>query len=136
MRVAILHFLDNPTKADEAVLENVKEASGKNGNTVTVINALKDASANTLMMHEYIAVIIRPEGVLSARVPDAVQRYFRGSGSLSGKKGCALVLKSGLRSGKTCRNLMELLEAQGLLLDYFDVISDAAHALTAGAMVG
>jgi hypothetical protein len=31
---------------------------------------------------------------------------------------------------------MELLEAQGLLLDYFDVIFDAAHALTAGAMVG
>ena len=88
------------------------------------------------MMHEYLAVLIRPESALSARIPEAVQRFFRGNGSLSGKKGCALVLKSGLRSGKTCKNLMDLLETQGLLIDYFEIITDASHALSAGEMVG
>ncbi len=136
MRVAILHFLDNRSNADKAVIKNLEKASTEKGNTVTVISALEDESTNALMLHDYIAVLIRPDSALSARVPDSVKRYFRGSASLSGKKGCALVLKEGLRSGKTCRNLMDLLETQGLRLDYFNVINDAAHALSTGAMVG
>ena len=136
MRVALVHFLDNRTNDDNAVIENLKNASAKSGNDVTIVNGLDSGGQNPLMLFEYIAVLIRPEGLFSAGIPDTVMKFLGSAGTLSGKKGCALVLKSGLRSMKTCRNLMENLETAGLRLDYFDVIRDAGHALSVGTKVG
>ncbi len=136
MRVAIIHFLKNRSHAEELILDNLKKASAARGNEVILVDGLEDEAGTRLAMFDYLAVLIRPEGVLSARVPDTVMKRIRGSGSLSGKKGCALVIKGGFRSAKLCRNLMADLESAGLRLDYFDSIRDAAHASAVGTNVG
>lgn len=136
MRVALVHFLAGDAKAEEAVIENLRAASTKIGNEVTVLSGLAGAEQNALSFYDYIAVLIRPDGMLSAKVPENVRRYFISMGTFTGKKGCALVMKQGLRSAKTCRNLMALLEKQGLRLDYFDSIRDAVHAESVGRNIG
>lgn len=136
MRVAIVHFLKNCSNGEEAILENLKQASVARGNDVALVDGLENGTGTQLALFDYLAVLIRSEGMFSVTVPDSVMKRMRGSGSLSGKKGCALVIKGGLRSGKLCRNLMADLETAGLRLDYFDSIRDAAHASVVGTNVG
>lgn len=136
MRVAIVHFLKNRSRTEQSILENLREASVQRGNDVTIIDGYEDGSGTPLVLFDYLAVLIRTDGLFSAHVPDAVMRRLRGAGTLSGKKGCALVIRGGLRSGKLCRNLMADLETAGLRLDYFDSIRDAAHASAVGTNVG
>ena len=136
MRVAIVHFLKNRSRNEQAILENLREASVRKVNDVTIIDGCEDGSGNPLALFDYIAVLVRTEGLFSARVPDVVMNRIRGAGTLSGTKGGARVIREGFRSGKLCRNLMADLETAGLRLDYFDSIRDAAHASAVGKNVG
>lgn len=136
MRVALVYFLENSLKTDDIILENLKKSSEKKGNNVVLLDGRDDKNGLQLDLFDYIAVLIKPAGFLSAKVSKSVLKNLAASGSISGKLGCALVVKNGLRSVKTCRNLMEMLESQGVRLDYFDVIKDDRHALDVGAKVG
>lgn len=136
MRVALVHFLVNRSKDDDKILAILKKASEGRGNEVVLVDGLDNKTSTHLGMFDYIAVLIRPISALSTKVPESVLKTLAASGTLSGKKGCALVLKVGLRSAKTCRNLMHILESQGLRLDYFDIVKGEQHAADVGANIG
>ncbi|MEE0999330.1 MAG: hypothetical protein UIH41_06695, partial [Treponemataceae bacterium] len=57
-------------------------------------------------------------------------------GNVSGKKGCALIVKSGLFSQKFCNSVMKKMEKEGMKIDYFDVINNVDHAAHVGKKIG
>lgn len=136
MRVALISFCDNQNKKAQVILQKLSVSASSNGNQIDLINGLQDLTNTRLTMYDYIAVVIKPNGMFGGKISPRVSEFLASSGTISGKKGCALVIKSGFSSTKTCKNLMRVLESQGVKLDYFEVLRDEAHAAYAGTFLG
>ncbi len=135
MRILILHFLKKSDKNDR-VLKNLESSAINNGHHVSSINGYQDSSEVRLATYDYISIVVGSGVILSANPPEKLNQILTNQGSIVGKKGCALVVQSGIGSSKTCRLLMNELEKQGMLLDYFDIIQNADHALHTGKKLG
>ncbi|HNY16469.1 MAG TPA: hypothetical protein PK542_09290 [Treponemataceae bacterium] len=136
MNVALVSFCPTRDGKSREILKRLEAASVSRGNRVDVIDGNADIGDRRLTMYEYVAVVMKAPGALSAKVPPRVREFLGQSGTVVGKKGCALVIRSGLRSSAACANLMEAMEAEGVELDYFDVVRSADHASHAGKKIG
>lgn len=136
MRVALVSFLSPSDASARAITGKLEAGSVSRGNVVAMINGFEDPSSAHLAIYDYVAVVICPTGFIGGKVPETVRNFLRQAGGVSGKKGCAIVLRRGLSSGKTCKNLMRILEAEGMRLDYSDIVRDADHALLVGTKIG
>ncbi len=136
MRVALITFYPMTDGKFSSIVRKLQSASAGNGNQVDLFNGLEDLTGTRLTIYDYVATVVKPSGIIGGKIPPRVAEYLSTSGAISGKKGCALVVKSGLSSEKTCRTLMRAMEAEGVKLDYFDVVRDADHAAWVGKKIG
>ncbi|MDR1747867.1 MAG: hypothetical protein LBR47_02275 [Spirochaetaceae bacterium] len=136
MRVAILHFLPSGRDKNEKIIRNLENGAAAKGHQVTVYNGIKDTSNIKLSFSEYLAVIVPVTGLFGGKLPPRLTEVLANAGTISGKKGAALVVKGGFSSGKTCRNLMKAMEVEGVRLDYFEEVLDADHATAVGKKLG
>jgi hypothetical protein len=136
MRVALISFC--PAKDEKAsnIIKKLAAASTAQGNQVEIINGNEDLVNTRLTAFDYISTVVSAKGLFGGKIAPRVAEFLATSGSVSGKKGCALVIKGGLGAEKTCRNLMKAMEHEGLKLDYFDIINDADHATAVGKKLG
>ncbi len=136
MRVALITFVPLRDSKLSSAVKKLQASASEGGNQVDLLNGLEDLTNTRLTMYDYIACVARPAGLIGGKIMPRVAEYLGTSGSISGKKGCALILKSGLSSDKACRTLMKAMEAEGVKLDYFDVVRDADHAAWVGRKIG
>ncbi len=135
MRILILHFLPGRNKKYSDIIQNLEKAAVANGHTVTVCNE-KDAINLHMGTFEYITVVTTPPGLIGAKLPDNLGVVLSTHGSLSGKKGCAIVVKSGFSSNKMSRLTMHAMEKEGMVIDYFDIIDSPGYATHIGKKLG
>ena len=137
MRTLILHFLDTKNEKHAGILKNLEKSAIANGHQVDIFNGTTDPADNLHpIAYEYIAVVTTSPNFIGAKLPPKLIEILSSSGSFSGKKGCAFVVKSGLSSNKTIHLLMKELEKQGMCLDYFDIIESIDHAAASGKKIG
>lgn len=136
MRVALIAFFPQKDEKLSSIVKKLQSGSAEKGNQIDILNGLEELTNTRLTMYDYIAAVVKPSGLIGGKIPNRVSEYLATSGSISGKKGCALVVKSGFSSNKTCRTLMRAMEAEGVKLDYFDIIRDADHAVWVGKKIG
>jgi len=135
MRVLILHFLNKKNSKHANILKNLEAAATNNGHQVTLIDA-KDSDNLHFAMYEYIAVVTVSEKAFGAKLPPHMLEILSKHGSLSGIKGCSLVVKKGLSSEKMSRLAMHAMEREGMVIDYFQIIESADHAKAIGKKIG
>jgi hypothetical protein len=136
MRVALITFCPVKDQKASDIVKKLSASSSSRGNQVEVFNGNEDLLNTRLTAFDYIAAVVPTKGLVGGKIAPRVAEFFATSGSVSGKKGCALVLKGGFSSEKTCRNLMKVMEHEGVKLDYFDIINDADHAVAVGKKIG
>ncbi len=136
MRVALISFCSTQNSKAVSIIRKLAEASSSRGNQVELFNGFENLVNTRLTAFDYIAVVVQSQGLFGGKISPRVREYLGTSGSIGGKKGCALVLKSGLSSEKTCRNLMRIMEGEGVKLDYFEVIQNEEDAPSAGKKIG
>lgn len=136
MRVALITFVPLRDSKYSSAVKKLQASASEGGNQVDLLNGLEDLTNTRLTMYDYIACVARPAGFIGGKILPRVAEYLGTSGSISGKKGCALILKSGISSEKACRTLMKAMEAEGVKLDYFDVVRDPDHAAWVGRKIG
>ncbi len=136
MRIALVTFIDSKDARSSAIISRLASVSSAKGNTVERLDGTSDSALSRLSMFDYIAIVYRPLHVFSSALPPIVTAYLAKSGPVSGKKGCAIVVKSGLSSARSCRALMHVMEAEGICVDYFEIVRDVAHADSVGGMIG
>ena len=136
MHVALVYFCSAHDGKSAAILKKLEAASVARGNQVELINGNEDIGSRRLTMFDYIAVVVAAMAPFGSKIPSRVGEFLAASGNITGKKGCALVIKAGLRSDKTCSNLMRTMEAEGVKLDYFEVVRSVEHASYAGGKIG
>lgn len=136
MRIAIVHFLQNDNTKHTGILKKLEQTAVAQGHMVDVFNAYKDSYNMHLTGYEYVVCITGSSALFGSKIPNKVKEILSSSGTLSGKKGAALVVKSGFSSNKTCRVLMNAMEREGMVIDYFDIILSADHAGYVGKKIG
>jgi hypothetical protein len=136
MRVALISFCPAKDPKTTAILRLLSTGSESRGNQVELFNGFEDLVNTRLTAFEYIAVVARPVALFGGKIPVRVTEYLGTSGSITGKKGCAIILKKGFSSGKACKNLMRAMEAEGVKLDYFDILADEQSAQYIGKKIG
>jgi hypothetical protein len=136
MRVALISFMKKNEEKPVQVVKALAETAQGNGNQVDIIDGNEDLTNTRLTAYDYIAVVIKPKSLFGGKLAPRVADFLATSGNIASKKGCALVLKSGFSSEKTCRKLMKVMEGEGVKLDYFDVVRDASHARYVGKKIG
>jgi hypothetical protein len=85
---------------------------------------------------EYIVVVTEPVSFFSAKIPDVISKVLASGSGVGGKKSAAFVKKSGLRSGKTLSNLMRVMEKEGMVVNWFDILFNPPHAEAMGKHIG
>lgn len=137
MRIGILHFLSiNKNSVHKAIIQKLENTIINRGHQVDIFNAVTDASMLRLTGYDYVAVIVPSSALFGSKLPEILPEVLDNCGNISGKKGCALVVKSGFSSWKTSTKLMAAMEKQGMCLDYFDVIENVDHAGYVGKKIG
>lgn len=136
MRVLILSYLKKDSKKHSEILKKLEGASVSKGNQVEIRKGDVDLDQVRFPMYEYIAVVTPSSALFGAKVPEKLIEALATCGNVSGKKGCALVVKSGFSSQKMCRSVMKEMEKQGMVVDYFDVIESVDHAAYVGKKIG
>lgn len=136
MRVALITFLGKKGKDTDDIVRILDARASGRGAEVEVFDGFRDLLNTRLTAFDYIAVLVQSKGLLGGPVPGRVAEFLDTSGAVSGKKGCALVLKSGLSASKTCRSLMDVMERAGIMLDYFGTIANIGQASSVGSKIG
>ena len=137
MRVALVHFLSPLKNANhKGILQKLEKKKIKKGYQIDIFNAHTDSSTMRLTGYDYISIIVPSSPLFGAKLPEKFDEVLENCGMLTSKKGCALVVKSGFSSWKTCTKLMSGMEKQGILLDYFDVVENPDHASYVGKKIG
>lgn len=135
MRVLILHFLSKENSKHNLILKNLLSGAESNGNQVDLVSGTLNEDVH-FALYDYISVVISSSVLFGSKIPSKVIETLEVGHIPGGKKGAALVVKSGFSSNKTSRVLMKAMEKEGIMLDYFDVILNSDHAVSVGKKLG
>jgi hypothetical protein len=86
--------------------------------------------------YEYIAIAAEAVSFFSGKIPPVLPPLLAAGSSLGGKKSAAFVKKGGLFSGRALSNLMRIMEKEGMLINWSDILLNTAHAEALGKRIG
>lgn len=137
MKIALLSFCDKGDSKSAAIVRAVLKSAEDAGKNVELFDGFLDDGKLRLALFDYIAVIAKKKGFFGGRVHERAEEFFATAPSVAGKKGAAFIVQSGpFGNGKACSALMQLLEKEGVLLDYFDIIGGLEAARACGEKLG
>ncbi|MCQ2612326.1 MAG: hypothetical protein MJ183_01825 [Treponemataceae bacterium] len=136
MRILILSFLKSENTKHNEILKKLSTAAESKGHEVRVQNGITEQDQIHLAIYDYIAVVVPASPLFGAKVHPKLPEVLSQCGNPEGKKGCALVVKSGFMSQKMVRVTMRAMEREGMKLDYFEVIENVDHAAYVGKKIG
>ena len=137
MKIALISFCGKGDARSAALVQALLKSAEEAGGSAELFDGLADEGQQRLALFDYIAVVAKKKGFFGGHLPDRAKEFLDAAPSIAGKKGAALIVKSGpFGNGKACTNLMSLLEKEGVLLDYFDVISGVEAARECGKKLG
>ncbi|MDR1429451.1 MAG: hypothetical protein LBI85_04105 [Spirochaetaceae bacterium] len=138
MRIALIVFPSN-RKTEESGFPPwaVSLARGMEsmGHRADLVNGY-GGDMRSLPGYDYLALIAEPLSFLSGKIPGAARTVFSSSGGLGRKKGAAFIKKKGLFSPRALSRLMALMEKEGIIVNWSDLILGSAQAEALGKRIG
>ena len=129
MRVSIIYLTAGKGAALEAVAKAMAKAIEGQGHEVELLGNAK-GQLQRLTNSDYVIIGVEPVGI-RGKLPPRVAEILAQSGSLVAKRSMAFVLKRGPFRNKTLPRLMKAMEAQGMNVNYAEVVSGPAEATIA-----
>jgi hypothetical protein len=86
--------------------------------------------------YEYIAVAAEAVSFFSGKISGTLPVFLAAGSGLGGKRGAAFIKKQGLFSTRALTNLMRAMEKEGILINWSDMLLNAAHAEALGKRIG
>jgi hypothetical protein len=97
------------------------------GHHVELFDAVRD-DGHRLASYDYLALLSEANSALKSGLPACAAKALASPSSLIGKRGAAFVRKSGLFPGRALKNLMKLMEAQGMRVNWSELVGSAQEA--------
>jgi len=105
------------------------------GHRADVINAWTEDGMR-LPGYEFIAVAAEPISFFSGKIPECIAKVLGAGSSLGGKKSAAFVKKSGLSANRALSNVMQVMEKEGMRINWSDLLFNEPHAEAMGKRIG
>jgi hypothetical protein len=86
--------------------------------------------------YEYIVAVAESSSLFGGKMPDVLPKILSAGSGLVGKKGAAFLRKTGPFTGKAMANLMRIMEHEGVVVNWSDILLSAPHAETLGKRIG
>ncbi|MCX7025839.1 MAG: hypothetical protein NT080_14670 [Spirochaetes bacterium] len=121
MRIAII--VDGRGKSGRLadVVSKASAAFVSGNHEVETIEA-SDSSSVSLAAYEYVIVGAEQQG-FERRISDRLATFMKGARSAAGRRSAAFVLGSGLFPSKFLSTLMKSMEAEGMIVNDFSVVT-------------
>ena len=129
MRVALVYI---PSKSPEALMALAKAMARRlesEGHSVDLSEARADESPR-LTGYDYV-IVGTESATLLGKIPDRVSRFLTQAGTITGKRSMAFLRKGGLRPEKALKRLMRAMEAEGMIVNCAEIVSNDAGAAEA-----
>ena len=134
MRIAIISAPASRQEPPEYVRSLAKGMESM-GHRVDVIDVFT-GDGMRLPGYEYIAVAAEPLSIFSGKILPNITKILAAGSSVSGKKSAAFIKKSGLFTNRALANLMRVMEKEGMVVNWSDILFNAPHAEAMGKHIG
>ena len=131
MRVGILFFGGTNRGELLNITNGLARGIESQGFDVDLIDGDRDVNLK-LTIYGYIAVGTVAESTFGGKIPAKIAQYLATSGMVSGKRCFAYILKKGFRQMKTLKNLMMIMEREGMFLKFSEVLGSTEEAEAVG----
>jgi hypothetical protein len=134
MRIAVVSA-PAVKKAPSDYVVSLAKGMESMGHRVDILDAWTEDGMK-LPGYEYIAVAAEPASFFSGKIITKVSRMLAAGSSLTGKKSAAFIKKTGLLSNRALGNLMRVMEQEGMVVNWSDLLFNAPHAEAIGKRIG
>ena len=131
MRVAIVSYPKTNKERLSHLCKALAEGISTNGHQVDIIDGVLE-SEKKLTFYDYIVIGTEPINLFGGKLPERLKEYLAQCGNLVGKRSFAFLPTGGLRSGKSLRVLMTLMEHEGMFIKNSDIIKNEEQARELG----
>jgi hypothetical protein len=109
---------------------------GAMGHMVDIVDAWTEDGIR-LPGYDYVAVCAEASGFWGGKMPEALSKVLAAGSSLVGKKSAAFIKKtSPIFVTKSLWNLMRAMEKEGMMVNWSEIILNAAQAEALGKRIG
>ena len=134
MRIAVVSA-PSTRRSPPDYVSALAKGMGSMGHAVDVIDAWTEDGMR-LPGYDYVAIVTESLSLFSAQMPDVVAKFLAVGSGLGGKKSASFVKRGGLRFNKTLSILMRAMEKEGMVVNWSDILLNAAHAEAMGKRIG
>ena len=135
MRIAVVS-VPGQRKGIPDYVKSLAKGMESMGHRVDIIDAWTEDGFR-LPGYEYIAICAEAASAWGGKMPDALPKILGAGSGLVGKKSAAFFKKSGpLFVNKALSNLMRAMEKEGMLVNWSEILLNAAHAEALGKRIG
>jgi len=134
MRIAVVSA-PSAKKAPPDYVKALAKGMESMGHRVDIIDAWTE-NGMKLPAYEYIAIVTEPLSAFSGKIPSIIPKLLKAGSSVAGKKSASFVKKSGLFTNRAIANLMEAMEAEGMVVNWSDILFNSPHAEALGKQIG
>jgi len=134
MRIAVVSA-PSAKKAPPDYVKALAKGMESMGHRVDIIDAWTEDGMK-LPAYEYIAIVTEPVSFFSGKIPSIIPKLLKAGSSVAGKKSASFVKKSGLFTNRAIANLMEAMEAEGMVVNWSDILFNSPHAEALGKRIG
>ncbi len=131
VRAAVVFYPNGSRDKLLAVAKALAKGIESQGHQVDVIDGSRDLHTK-LTAYQYIAVGSEPASFISSKIAPELGRFLAQAGMVGGKRSFGFMLKKGLAGNRALRNLMKVMEAEGMFLRFSEVLGSPEDAEEVG----
>jgi hypothetical protein len=135
MRIAVILAPASAGSGLKNYAEAMVEGMSSMGHHVDLFDAMRD-DGQRLAAYDYLALLSEPESAFKSALPSSASKALAAPSSLIGKRGAAFVRKSGFVSARALAKLMRLMEAQGMRVNWSELVASPQDALRLSKGIG
>ena len=135
MRIAVIN-VPATRKGIQEYVKTLAKGMEAMGHKVDIIDAWTEDGFR-LPGYEYVAICAEACSGWGGRVPDVLIKFLACGSGLVGKKSAAFIKKtSPFFINRSLTNLMRIMEKEGMMINWCDIILNAPHAEAMGKRIG
>jgi len=135
MRIAVIN-VPATRKGIQDYVKTLAKGMESMGHKVDILDAWTEDGFR-LPGYEYVAVCAEAISGWGGKTPDVLSKFLACGSGLVGKKSAAFLKKtSPLFVNKSLTNLMKVMEKEGMMINWCDIILNAPHAEALGKRIG
>lgn len=131
MRVGIVFFAERHKDKLKEISRGLARGIESQGHHVDIVDAFADSEMR-ISIYDYLAVGAESLSFIRGKISQKIPQFLANSGTATGKRCFAFVLKHPLSANRALGKLMKAMEHEGMYLKFSDVLTSKEHAEAVG----